>query len=246
MNTKWIAHETDHGQDFALYCFPHAGGTAAYFAKWGTEFESTAILPVQFPMREKRIKEKMPDSIQELVKAFVNENIDILKKRKFGFLGHCSGSIVAYEAAKYAKEIYDIEPEIMFVSSCYAPGDYSAPTLSTLNDEELLEVIREAGYITSELLDNPFMFEYFAPIVRKDFYIQENYKNKDNWKLNVPIVAMYGKEDLALESKDSIHHWKHYTTSDFTVEEFNGSHFYLEEELDKVVAVIGRKMMEVQ
>ncbi|WP_264294622.1 thioesterase domain-containing protein, partial [Mediterraneibacter gnavus] len=61
----------------------------------------------------------MLDSIQELVKSFVDENITMLKERKFGFLGHCSGSIVAYEAAKYAKEAYGIEPEIMFVSSCY-------------------------------------------------------------------------------------------------------------------------------
>ena len=64
MSTKWIAHETDQKQDFALYCFHHAGGTAAYFAKWGAEFENIAVLPVQFPMREKRIKEKMPDSMQ--------------------------------------------------------------------------------------------------------------------------------------------------------------------------------------
>ena len=126
-------------------------------------------------MREKRIREKMLDSIQELVKSFVDENITMLKERKFGFLGHCSGSIVAYEAAKYAKEAYGIEPEIMFVSSCYAPDDYSAPALSSLDDEDLLNVIKDAGYVTQELLDNPFMFEYFAPIARKDFYIQENY-----------------------------------------------------------------------
>ena len=245
MNTKWIAHETDQGQDLALYCFAHAGATAAYFAKWGAKFENIAILPVQFPMREKRIREKMLDSIQELVKSFVDENITMLKERKFGFLGHCSGSIVAYEAAKYAKEAYGIEPEIMFVSSCYAPDDYSAPALSSLDDEDLLNVIKDAGYVTQELLDNPFMFEYFAPIARKDFYIQENYKNEATQKLNTPIVAMYGNKDTALENKDAIHNWKNYTTSDFTIEEFEGSHFYLEKELDKVAVTIDLKMMEV-
>lgn len=246
MSTKWIAHETDQKQDFALYCFHHAGGTAAYFAKWGAEFENIAVLPVQFPMREKRIKEKMPDSMQELVKDFVDENIGLLKERKFGLFGHCSGSIAAYEAAKYAKEAYGIEPEILFVSSCYAPDDYRAPMLSALSDEELLHVIKEAGYVTPELLENPFMFEYFAPIVRKDFFIQENYKNENNRKLNVPVVAMYGKEDLALEEKSSIGHWKNYTSGDFAIEEFHGSHFYLEEELDKVAAVIDRRIMEVR
>lgn len=48
MNTKWIAHETDQGQDLALYCFAHAGATAAYFAKWGAKFENIAILQCSF------------------------------------------------------------------------------------------------------------------------------------------------------------------------------------------------------
>ena len=117
---------------------------------------------------------------------------------------------MAYEAAKYAKEAYGIEPEIMFVSSCYAPDDYSAPALSSLDDEDLLNVIKDAGYVTQELLDNPFMFEYFAPIARKDFYIQENYKNEATQKLNTPIVAMYGNKDTALENKDAIHNFSNY------------------------------------
>ena len=104
MINKWIAHESDKGEGKTLFCFPHAGGTAAFFAEWGGHIEGTAVLPVQFPMREKRIREPMPDSIRELVKGFVDDCIDILRERPFAFLGHCSGSIVAYEAAVYLKE----------------------------------------------------------------------------------------------------------------------------------------------
>ncbi len=64
------------------------------------------------------------------------------------------------------------------MSSCYAPDDYRAPMLSSLSDEELLHVIKEAGYVTPELLENPFMFEYFAPIVRKDFLFRRIIKTK--------------------------------------------------------------------
>lgn len=243
MKTKWIAHETDRKQSFALFCFPHAGGTAAYFAKWGALLENIAVMPVQFPMREKRIKEKMPDTIQELVKNFIDENIELLKERRFGFLGHCSGSIVAYEAIKYAKKEYDVEPEILFVSSCYAPNDYIAPILSSLDNEKLLNIIKEMGHVNPELIENPFMFEYFVPIVRKDFYIQENYKNHDNMILNIPIVAMYGKEDVSLSKKENIYNWNDYTNGDFSIEEFNGTHFYLEKEIDKVLEIIKSKII---
>ena len=37
MNTKWIAHETDQGQDLALYCFAHAGSNGCIFCKVGEQ-----------------------------------------------------------------------------------------------------------------------------------------------------------------------------------------------------------------
>ena len=32
---KWIAHESNGDKDINLFAFPHAGGTAAFFATWG-------------------------------------------------------------------------------------------------------------------------------------------------------------------------------------------------------------------
>lgn len=238
MISKWIAHESDNGKSNALFCFPHAGGTAAYFAQWGKTLNNTDVMPVQFPMREKRIKEPMPDSMKELVKDFVDENIEILKERPFAFLGHCSGSIAAYEAAVYAKQEYGIEPKILFVSSCLAPADYTAPELSRLDDQALLQTIKDFGYIDPALIENEFMFQYFAPIVRKDFFLQETYRNTEITKLKCPIVAMAGEDDETLQDKEKLGAWGNYTVREIKVKMFPGSHFYLEKELNKVAETI--------
>ena len=244
MKTAWIDHKSDNGEKMALFCFPHAGGTASYFAKWGKKLPGTALMPVQFPMREKRIKEPMPDSIQALVAAFVDECVDLLRERPFAFFGHCSGSIAAYEAAKYAKETYNIEPKLLFVSSCYSPADYSAPVLSTLGNEDLLKEIEKTGFVTKELLANPFMFEYFAPIVKKDFALQENYRCSGADPVSAPIVALYGTDDQTMEKRELIQNWERFTTAGLSIESFRGTHIYLEQETDTVLETISKYIKE--
>ncbi len=235
---KWIAHESNTDKDINLFCFCHSGGTAAYFATWNKVLEDLAIMPVQFPMREKRIREKLQASIEELAKAFVDDCIDLLKEKEFVFLGHCSGSIVAYEAAKYLDEKYNMSPKALFVSSCYAPKDYRVEELSKLSNDELLEVIKKAGFISDDLLKEPMMFEYFAKIAKSDFVLQESYVCHDKKELFSPIICMYGKEDKNVSDRQLLANWSNYTKSDFNLEEFEGSHFYLEKELEKVADVI--------
>ncbi len=235
---QWIAHESHTDREINLFCFPHAGGTAAFYASWGKIFEGQAILPVQFPMREKRIREKMMDSIQELAQAFADACIDLIKEKDFAFFGHCSGSIVAYETALYLKKHYGIQPLALFVSSCYAPRDYRAPSFSQLGQEELLAVISKSGFIAPELLAEPVLFEYFAPIVRKDFSLQEAYVCPQVERLPSPIVALYGKEDETLQEREKIEDWMHYTEEEFQMREFPGSHFYLEQETQQVAQMI--------
>ncbi|SDY37496.1 thioesterase II family protein [Lachnobacterium bovis] len=244
---KWIAHESNIDKKINLFCFPHAGGCAANYAKFGKEIENMSIMPVQYPMREKRIREKMSKSIQELAQDFVNESIDIINEKEFCLLGHCSGSIVAYEVAKYMKKQYGIEPKVLFVSSCYAPKDYTVPKLSDLNDEELLKMIKETGFVSLELLENPIMFEYFKNIARADFLLQENYVCSNNFVLQTPIVAMYGLDDNNILNREYIDNWKKYTSSLFSTEVFEGNHFYLESKIKEVGVVIEKYLkMELE
>lgn len=235
MESKWIAHKLDNNEDIALICFPHAGGTASFFAKWGNYFKgNAAILPVQYPMREKRIRDVMPNSVIELAKQFVDENIELLKNRKFAFFGHCSGSIVAYEACKYAEEKYNVKPLVLIASACMSPKNFNVPILSDLDEKSLIQKIKDYGYIPDELLNNEMMFQYFLPIVRKDFHIQEQYKCTNEVKIDSKIVTMYGIEDSNINDIEKIKDWERYTSKDYVFTSFKGNHFYLENDLDLV------------
>jgi medium-chain acyl-[acyl-carrier-protein] hydrolase len=241
--TKWICHERiGSNSKINLICFPHAGGTAAYFARWGKFFsDKVSILPVQFPMREKRIREKMQHSVQDLAKVFVQENKGLFSE-PFAFFGHCSGSIVAYEVASYVNEYYNLKPQHLFVSSAVSPEAFKVEQLSLLSREELLDYIVEWGYVAKELLEDDMMVDYFLPIVRKDFELQENYKCESIRKLSCPIVALNGKQDENMKSTEKINHWSNFTENKFETASFNGTHFYIDENMESVCQFVEKRI----
>ena len=65
---KWVSHYTDNPEGkINLYCFPHAGASSAFFAKWARFFPPEINMRmVQYPMRDNRFTEPLPDTIQEL------------------------------------------------------------------------------------------------------------------------------------------------------------------------------------
>ena len=102
---KWIFNErVNENGKVSLFIFPCSGGTASSYHKWHEYLnEDIDIYPVQYPMREKRAKDPMPDSITELAQQFCDECIELIREKEFAFLGHCAGSLVGYEAALYSE-----------------------------------------------------------------------------------------------------------------------------------------------
>ena len=60
MNNRWINLETINPEGkINLICFPYSGTGASFYASWGKKApKELNILPVSYPMREKRMKVK--------------------------------------------------------------------------------------------------------------------------------------------------------------------------------------------
>ncbi len=243
-SNKWIAHESvPENKKVNIFCFPHAGGTAAYFAQMGNCFGGkAAVLPIQYPMREKRIREKLPDSVSELAKDIVDNCLSELKSGPFVFLGHCSGSLIAYEAALYAKETYNLSPSYLIASSTVAPDKYTVEQLSNLPKKELIEYIKVNSTVDEQFFENEMMIDYFLPIVRKDFKIQEEYRCIGIRKVDCSILVMGGSDDQNLKNKDDINRWSEFTDREFSSVYFPGDHFYMNNNLQDVCDFIKEKL----
>lgn len=102
----------------------------------------------------------------------------------------------------------------------------------------IMSFTRFAG-TPKEILGNEEMMNFFIPLLRADFEMDEKYLRKNKVKLECSINAFCGENDTEATETD-MQEWGEYT-SDFALEVFAGDHFFIaniknkEEELTKEV-----------
>ncbi len=214
---------------FNLFIFPCSGGTASSYHGWREHLsDEINIYPVQYPMREKRARDAMPESIKLLARSLADDCIDIIKEKNFAFLGDCSGSLVAYEASVYLSEKYGISPEALFVVSSPAP-DISNPMyyknklISQLDDDGFISFLKENMSFPDEFYENKFAVEYYKKIVKTDFKMVEEYEYSSKIKLGCRLSVFYGKDDPYMSEEQS-EGWKNYTDHGFDHYILDGGH----------------------
>ena len=73
------------------------------------------------------------------------------------------------------------------------------------------------------------------PIIKHDYYLINNYYFENSIKeINIPIYVFYAEEDK-LVNKENILKWQSLTLNRFKVFEFQGNHYYLENENNKKI-----------
>jgi medium-chain acyl-[acyl-carrier-protein] hydrolase len=212
-----------------LYCFPHAGGSAAEYSRWSELLPAwIEVHPVQLPGRGSRIREQAYDSIGALVEAFVEQvNLD----PPYALFGHSLGALVAFEIARRRLEVGAVPPVHLFVSGHHAPGRPSRlPAVSTLSDGEIIDNIHSRyGSIPDGVRQEPELLALLLPMLRADFTIAETYVPMGDRVLDDVPISVYGGRDDKVARADLLA-WSDWTHAAFAMELFDGGHFYLREQ----------------
>ncbi len=228
---KWFNYENiNKDSEYNLFCFPHAGSGASSYASWGNSIpEKYSFYPIQYPMRENRIKIKMPDSIKELAERIADENKDIFTSKPAVFYGHCYGAVVAYETALCLKEKYGFYPELLIVASSESPRiSEDTVTLAKADNNEVAEFFIRLGYMNPASLENKVYMDFFMPVLKNDYILLQQYAPDDTKKINSKIYAVYSPEDAEMRLPE-IEKWKNFTENDIAVSGHSGGHFFLNE-----------------
>lgn len=244
MSKKWINHNTNNeNAKLNIFCFPHAGSSSTFFAGWVRYFsDDVNIYPVQYPARDNRMSEPMPQSLFELAEKMVDESMELFEK-PFIFVGHCSGSIVAYEVAEYLRKKTGKSSKYMFVSASVAPEDYKLKSTKNLSDAMFFKYYNYPDYEKQK--DDP-LFKFFLPVIRMDFALCERYRYKEYDPLDCPIFAFAGSEDKAVGNPENVNVWKKYTTSsEFGRKVYDGDHFYFERNVEDITGIINETAKKI-
>jgi medium-chain acyl-[acyl-carrier-protein] hydrolase len=242
--SRWFpGHRHDSFAQFRLFCFHHAGGTAAVFREWPRRLPPEVdVCPLQLPGRAGRLAEPCFTQLVSLAES-VSSVIRPLLDRPFAFFGHSMGAILCFELALQLRKQGAPTPACMFVSAHRAPQEpRHGPICHRLPEPEFREVIRRFDGTPEPVLENEELLQIMLPVLRADFTACETYNYIPAEPFDCPIHALAGLDDARVPSR-SLEGWREHTNGLFTMDLLPGGHFYIQSASDQLTRLVTRYIM---
>lgn len=211
----------------ALVCFPHAGGAASYFFRFGRSAPAWLdVWAVQYPGRQDRRTEPMIDDEPELTEHIFRA-LTPWRGGALTFFGHSMGAVLAFETARRLGTATGTRVVRLFASGRRAPSRYRPGTVHLSGDQALLAELRSLGGTNAMVLEDPELRDMVLPAVRNDYRLIERYRGSPAARVDCPITVLVGNDD-PMTSIEEAEAWATHTTSTAETILFPGGHFYLE------------------
>ena len=224
-----------------LYCFHHAGGSAASFAAWHRALpEQIEVHALQLPrayLMEPALAEAMRRATpREQLDAWIAALCDALGETlpdamPFAFYGHSLGALIAYELTCALRRMGMPQPAALCVSGRRAPAcALRGAPLCDLDDATFVPWLARMGGVPTAFLENEKWRATFLPTMRDDLRVSDLYTPRGEPPLALPLFAFRGLRDPILEA-DEFAAWRAITLGPSTVRVLSGAHFFDDEGL---------------
>jgi surfactin synthase thioesterase subunit len=208
-----------------LVCFPHAGGSAAFFRDWGGRLPGTEVHTVRYPGRAERIDDPPATDLRVLAHAIAGA-VEPLADRPLVLFGHSMGAAVALETAR-ALERRGVRPAHL-VASGSRDAPYPDPVDPDAEDDgddaAVVARLLALGGTDPELAADPEFQALVLPYVRDDGRLFHSYRPRpDDPPLSCPVTTIVGDADADADLRP----WSTLTTAAHREHLVEGDHFYL-------------------
>ena len=226
-----------------LVCFPHAGGTAAFFRSWHDVLPADIELyAVQYPGRLDRVTDPCVRDM-DLVAGPVAAAIRSLSDRPLALFGHSLGAVIAYEVTRRLPARPRPAVARLFVSGRPAPDRQRSGTKHLASDEALWAELARLGGTAPDVLADGEIRRAFLPALRSDYCLSETYRPRPGPPLECPVTVLLGDRDPEVDLAEAAS-WANFTRAELSVRTFPGEHFYLTACLPEVVREIHNQLTE--
>ena len=228
-----------------LFIFPHAGGSAQYYVPFAKTFTTNIKrVAVQYPGQRGKQDfasfTSLPALADEVCKMVSPDKEGGVDDPPIAFFGHSMGGLLAFEVARRF-EAAGRPIAALFVSACAAPGRVGYDDIPE-DDEGLLAAVSTLTGASPEFMQNPEFAASILPTLRGLKAIA-NYNCPAEVTLSCPIHVFYGDDD-EIATAEKVTPWSERTTAAFTMREFKGHHFYLNDHLGALVPEVEQKIWE--
>lgn len=223
-----------------LFCLPFAGGGASAYNQWVKKAQDMFnVCPIQLPGREDRIMEKPYETMNVMLDDLEQAIINVLKG-PYALWGHSMGGKIGYELEK-RMEKRGYTAKCFLVSGSRVPYIQETNPISHLSNSDFKEKLARFEGTPKEILDNQELLDFFLPMLRADFSIDETYYSSLVIQLQCPIIAFCGEDDREV-SVEEMKAWEEYTENSFDYCVFPGGHFFIREREEDVIQTIAERL----
>lgn len=207
-----------------MFCFHHAGGSAAVFRPWTKYQERLMVVPVELPGKATRISEKPATDGEQLVGSLAGAMAEMINDQEYCVYGHSMGAMLGFKTAALLESEYGMVPRLMVVAGRHEPLRSPVSHFHSSQGEEALisELVRLGG-TPAELLADRELLGWLLPQIIADYRIDETLVHRGEI-LSCPIHAHVGCEDTETPA-ELVVGWQAMTSAQFELRSFEGDHF---------------------
>ena len=233
----WVKRFTGSTARGSVVVFPHAGGAAAAYRSLAKALSANDVdaFVVQYPQRADRRNHPAADSIGALA-------VELFEAGDWGpaapliLFGHCMGAVVAFEFARIA-ERNGVPVRALWASAGQAPSTVAASGPLPTSDTGVLADMVDLGGTDPVLLQDEEFVELLVKAVQADYRALNVYSCRPDVRISADIHAVGGNRDHRI-GRETLAGWESHTSGRFTLSDFEGGHFYLNDHLDAVARMV--------
>lgn len=222
-----------------LFCLPYSGASAMVYNRWRRILPAWLVVqPLELPGRGMRMDEPLHTRLDALVAQLARE-VAPQVQQPYLLFGHSLGGLLAFELAHALREQGLPEPLALFPSATAGPARRDVDEYrEAKSDAELVARLRNLQGTPEEVLANEELLRLTLPILRADFLVAGSYAYRRREPLRAPIHVLGGKADEL--RVDQLLDWQEETATGFSLDLFEGHHFFLQQQEAAVLRTLRR------
>jgi surfactin synthase thioesterase subunit len=220
-----------------IIAFPFAGGSSFSYVKLSRILPAgISMITLDTPGHGGRIGEPLVADVDGMARDLAPRVISQATQSPYMLFGHSLGAYLALAVLDRILELEGPIPTCLVLSGAAPPQRHQINKKSTLPREQFFQKIFAIGGMPAEFLAESSLLDLFEPLLRSDFEAAESYTNARRRTHTVPVRILRGTEDTV--TSKAAGSWDVCFASKPDVIDFPGSHFFLFERAEAVVAAI--------
>lgn len=225
-----------------LLALPCAGASATMYLRWRRLLPQwIRVVPVELPGRGARMGQPFVEDFGQLVAQLCEEHAEVLRGR-YVLFGHSMGALLAYGIAQRQCALHAASPQALLVSASPAPGWRDPNRFAGKNDDQaLLAELRKQGGTPQEVFGNQELLRLTLDALGADYRVCDSFRDVAGELLPGPIHAFAGRQDDI--EPERIEAWRTRTTEAFSLDWFDGGHFFIRRHEEAVLTALVRVLV---